>query len=89
MSAKDRAKAFVDSKIASDKVVVFSKSYCPFCTTAKQSLKEVGVKFTLIEIEDMDDVDAIQAYLKTISKISSVSLFEIMKMLLHIIVTAF
>lgn len=75
MGAKERAKAFVDEKIASDKVVVFSKSYCPYCTMAKQALNETGVKFTVLEIEDMDDVDAIQDYLKSITKIRSVSLY--------------
>lgn len=27
---------FVRKTIASDKVVIFSKSYCPYCTTAKE-----------------------------------------------------
>lgn len=30
------AKEFVTSAIAKDKVVIFSKSYCPYCTMAKE-----------------------------------------------------
>lgn len=34
----DAAKTFVDGKLKSRKVVVFSKTYCPFCTKAKVSI---------------------------------------------------
>ncbi len=51
------AEKFVKDKIASDKVVVFSKSYCPFCSMAKKSLTDVGLKnFTVIEIEDRGEI---------------------------------
>lgn len=30
------ASEFVKAAIAKDKVVIFSKSYCPFCTMAKE-----------------------------------------------------
>ncbi len=47
------AKQFVEDKIANNKVVVFSKSYCPFCTMAKQSLRDAGLQdFAIVEIED-------------------------------------
>ena len=76
MGNKQKAKAFVDEKIASDKVVVFSKSYCPFCTKAKTALNSTGVKYTLLEIEDLPDMDDIQDYLRSLSGIRSVSFFE-------------
>ncbi len=47
------AKQFVEDKIASNKVVVFSKTYCPFCTMAKQSIRDAGLQdFAVVEIED-------------------------------------
>ncbi len=47
------AQKFVEDKIASGKVVVFSKSYCPFCTMAKKSLRDAGLNdFTVIELDD-------------------------------------
>ncbi|PIK39638.1 putative glutaredoxin-1 [Apostichopus japonicus] len=49
-------KQFVDAQIKNNKVVVFSKSYCPYCTMAKSALSDAGLKeYTLIEIENRDD----------------------------------
>lgn len=38
------AKEFVASTIKSHPVVVFSKTYCPYCTKAKKALQSVGLK---------------------------------------------
>ena len=56
------AEKLVEDLIASKAVVVFSKSYCPFCTKAKKALDGAGVKgnYEVIELEDRDDCDAIQ-----------------------------
>ena len=43
----------VQSKISSNKVMVFSKSYCPFCVRAKGALKDLGLEF---EVEELDKV---------------------------------
>lgn len=45
------AKAFVDEQIKQSTVVVFSKTYCPFCKMAKAALNEAGAKFTLHELD--------------------------------------
>ena len=41
------AKALVEEQIKNNKVMVFSKSYCPFCTMAKDALKAAGLKEVL------------------------------------------
>lgn len=46
------AKAFVDGEIENNPVVLFSKSYCPFCKMAKGVLNETGAKFTVHELDD-------------------------------------
>lgn len=46
------AQAFVDEKIANNKVMVFSKSYCPFCKMAKDALNETGVKYAVVELDE-------------------------------------
>ena len=57
---------FVEKMIAENKVMVFSKSYCPFCNMAKDALKSAGLKeFTVAELENRDDCDAIQDYLRS------------------------
>ena len=56
-------KEFADAKIASKKVVVISKSYCPFCKKAKQVLAKYKISdenIEYIEIENRPDMDEIQ-----------------------------
>ena len=36
-------------------VVVFSKSYCPFCKKTKSTLTEKGVAFKAIELNQIDN----------------------------------
>ncbi|KAI9566310.1 thioredoxin-like protein [Boletus coccyginus] len=59
-------KEFVDKKIADNKIVVFSKSYCPFCSETKDyfasryPLETVEV----VEVDEQKNGSAIQDYLK-------------------------
>lgn len=46
------AQKFVDNKVAENKVMVFSKAYCPFCKMAKDVLNETGVNYGLEEIDE-------------------------------------
>ena len=47
----DAASLRVDEYIAQNKVMIFSKSYCPFCTKAKQLLTSKAVEFFAIEMD--------------------------------------
>lgn len=73
------AKAFCDELIASAKVAVISKSYCPFCVKAKNILKSYVGKglqesdIKIVEIENRPDCDAIQDYMLQLTKARSVS----------------
>jgi glutaredoxin 3 len=55
---------FAKAQIANNKVVVFSKSFCPFCTATKQLLNEMKVDYTLHELNQMDNGADIQAALQ-------------------------
>merc|ERR1712227_173062 len=59
----EMAAAFVDGEIANNEIVMFSKTFCPFCTKAKKALDSVGAKYKVIEIENRQDMAAIQDYL--------------------------
>ena len=41
--------------LSSKQVVVFSKSYCPFCTKTKDLFTEMGVDFVVHEMDEMGD----------------------------------
>lgn len=76
----EAAKTFVDESISNNKVVVFSKSYCPYCTMAKTSMSDVGLDtadYLVIELDQYRNKEYssgdVQDYLETISHISTVS----------------
>jgi glutaredoxin 3 len=63
------AKAKVDAAITKNRVMVFSKSYCPYCTKAKRALATVlpKDKVSVLEIENDPDCNEIQDYLLDIT----------------------
>lgn len=73
-------KEIVNAKIAGKKVMMFSKSYCPFCSKAKQAFQQLiadGVlspdDYEVMEIENHPNCDEIQIYLGTLTGARSVS----------------
>jgi len=67
------ADEFVKLQVSSNKVVVFSKSYCPYCKKAKAAIKDAGLsEFYVIELDERDDGDAIQDALLKITGARSV-----------------
>lgn len=65
----DTIEDFVISKINNKKVMIFSKSYCPFCTKAKNAFKDylgdilATEDYEVMELDDHPDADKIQDYL--------------------------
>jgi thiol-disulfide isomerase/thioredoxin len=45
------AKQFVDDAISSNRLVIFSKSYCPYCQRAKALFKELNEQPYIVEID--------------------------------------
>merc|ERR1719271_619179 len=41
--------------VAGSKVVVFSKSWCPFCAQTKALFDSNGIEYTAIELDERDD----------------------------------
>ncbi|AAW43119.2 hypothetical protein CNBD4970 [Cryptococcus deneoformans B-3501A] len=60
-------KSLVDKAIADNKVVVFSKTYCPYCKRAKSYLAEDTKDIEILELDEREDGAAIQAYLKELN----------------------
>ncbi|XP_062151410.1 glutaredoxin-like [Alnus glutinosa] len=49
--------------VSSNPVVVFSKTYCPFCVNVKQLLNQLGANFKAIELDTESDGKEIQSAL--------------------------
>lgn len=49
-------KTLVSNAIKDNKVMVFSKSYCPYCQKTKNSLSDLNIEHTVFEL-DVSDFD--------------------------------
>ncbi|EER15096.1 glutaredoxin-1, putative [Perkinsus marinus ATCC 50983] len=65
-------KSFVDNEIATNKVVLFGKSYCPHCKKAKEALASIDVTPKVIELDEREDCSDIQDYLGQLTGARSV-----------------
>jgi peptide-methionine (S)-S-oxide reductase len=58
--------AYVSDLVASNDVVIFSKTYCPYCRAAKAAIAESGAKVqgfsgaTIVELDEHENGEAIQ-----------------------------
>jgi glutaredoxin 3 len=50
-TAKTKAQKIIDE----NNVVVFSKSYCPYCKASKALLNEKGAKYFLMELDQVGE----------------------------------
>mmetsp|Transcript_26557 Transcript_26557/g.50366 ORF Transcript_26557/g.50366 Transcript_26557/m.50366 type:complete len:129 (+) Transcript_26557:320-706(+) len=51
------------STIASNDVVIFSKTYCPFCKATKKLFSDMNIDAMVIEMDKVENGDAIQGEL--------------------------
>ncbi|GMK54622.1 hypothetical protein CspeluHIS016_0112080 [Cutaneotrichosporon spelunceum] len=57
------AKDFVEKEIKAHDVLIFSKSFCPYCRASKNILHQYTDDMTVYELDEMEDGGDIQAYL--------------------------
>ncbi|XP_012230647.1 uncharacterized protein [Linepithema humile] len=57
----------VNELIAKDSVVIFSKTYCPYCKMAKEVFDSLNKTYTAIELDDREDAQDIQDVLAEIT----------------------
>ena len=63
-------KTKIDNLLKEKKVVVISKSYCPFCKKAKQVLAKYKIpkeNIEILEIESDSDCEEIQKYMQVLT----------------------
>ncbi|XP_046672813.1 glutaredoxin-C4-like isoform X1 [Homalodisca vitripennis] len=66
------AAEFVKATISSDTVVIFSKTYCPYCKMAKEVFNNLKHKYTLIELDQREDGSEMQDVLGELTGARSV-----------------
>ena len=60
--------AQIRSTVADNKIVVYSKSYCPFCMQTKSLFDKIGVEYKVVELDEVDNGAAIQEALLGITQ---------------------
>ncbi|EEF28727.1 glutaredoxin-C3 isoform X1 [Ricinus communis] len=60
VNASNSASAFVQNLINSQTIVIFSKSYCPYCLRAKRIFNELHEQPYVVELDLRDDGAQIQ-----------------------------
>ncbi|XP_033756970.1 glutaredoxin-C4-like [Pecten maximus] len=50
----------IQDTIGKHKVVVYSKSFCPYCSKAKQALNNEKIEYHVIELDGRSDMDSTQ-----------------------------
>eukprot|EP00986_Skeletonema_menzelii_P005019 scaffold1766_cov142-Skeletonema_menzelii.AAC.1 len=51
---------YIESMIATQEVLMFSKSYCPYCRATKALFRDMGVQPTVIELDEMENGSLVQ-----------------------------
>ncbi|NXJ09733.1 TRXR3 reductase, partial [Odontophorus gujanensis] len=59
----DGLKLRVRTLIATHRVMIFSKSYCPYCRRVKELFSSLGVQYYALELDETDDGPSIQQVL--------------------------
>ncbi|CAK8676795.1 unnamed protein product [Clavelina lepadiformis] len=60
MVNKTAAKQLIEENISSNKVMVFSKSWCPYCKRAKDVIAGLYAQYATMELDQRDDEDTMQ-----------------------------
>jgi len=67
IAAADDTDYLVKASITDNKIMVFSKSYCPYCKRAKETLRKHNIDFQVIELDQHAQGAQIQASLQKLT----------------------
>ncbi len=61
--------------IAPGKIFVFSTTYCPYCVKAKNLLKDNGIKYGTVEIDNDPEIAEDEEFVQALEKHSGISTY--------------
>ncbi|BFZ15913.1 hypothetical protein BsWGS_18952 [Bradybaena similaris] len=71
-STGHQRQGFIQDLISKHKVVIFSKSQCPFCQNSKTLLGNFGVNYLSVELDEVPDGNELQNALGEITGVKTV-----------------
>uniref|UniRef100_A0A8C4Q2G5 Thioredoxin reductase 1, cytoplasmic n=1 Tax=Eptatretus burgeri TaxID=7764 RepID=A0A8C4Q2G5_EPTBU len=57
---RSQARVLVERKVSAGGVVIFSKSFCRFCSRVKDLFTELGVQYDVVELDETENGSALQ-----------------------------
>ena len=58
----------IQQTTANNEVVIYSKSWCPYCAQCKALFDDMAIDYTAVELDERDDGDQLQAALLEVTK---------------------
>ncbi|KAL9657053.1 hypothetical protein ABK040_002679 [Willaertia magna] len=58
----------IKNLVNSSKVVIFSKTYCPYCSNAKKLFEKLGTEYKAVELDTFDEGSDYQNILAQMTK---------------------
>lgn len=77
------AKNFIEKTISEHKVVVFSKSTCPYCVRVKKLFGDIRADIFLVELNKRNDMSALQDELNRITGARTVLIYMLCAVLIN------
>ncbi|XP_002973274.2 glutaredoxin [Selaginella moellendorffii] len=71
-SSQSQTDDLIKSKNEHNPVVIYSKSWCPYCSKVKGLFKKLGVKVVVVELDELVEEADVQAALKRMTGQSTV-----------------
>ncbi|BFZ04272.1 hypothetical protein BsWGS_07311 [Bradybaena similaris] len=66
-SSDSMERNFIQDLVSKNRVVIFSKSHCPYCEDSKTLLSNMGVDYTAVELDKMKEGNQVQNVLGRIT----------------------
>eukprot|EP01033_Poteriospumella_lacustris_P005458 gene5458-3890_t len=57
----------IENEIGANEVTIYSKTYCPYCTRAKDAIKGQNVQYKVVELDTLANGNDIQAELLSLT----------------------
>ncbi|KAG4095620.1 putative glutaredoxin [Neocallimastix lanati (nom. inval.)] len=61
-------KKYINNLIKNEKVIIFSKTYCPYCDSTKELFNSLNCPYKVIEVDEMQNCREIEDYLAELTK---------------------
>jgi len=68
MASTEETLTEIEQMVSAEAVVIYSKTWCPYCTQCKELLDSMGQPYAVVELDRRDDGEAVQAALLTLTQ---------------------